>query len=102
GRDVDGAARGVLRQRGYGDLFKHGTGHGVGFAAINHNARPRIHPASDDVLEAGMVFNVEPAVYVEGYGGIRHCDVVAATDTGAEVLTPFQASLMSLDVPTGA
>ena len=38
-----------------------------------------------------MVFNVEPAVYIDGYGGLRHCDMVALTAGGAEVLTPFQA-----------
>jgi Xaa-Pro aminopeptidase len=86
----------VLAERGFGPQFKHGTGHGVGFAAIDHNARPRIHPASDDVLEVGMVFNVEPAVYVEGWGGLRHCDLVAVTGEGAELLTPFQASLEEL------
>jgi Xaa-Pro aminopeptidase len=91
GRAVDRAAREVLFERGFGDAFKHSTGHGVGFAAIDHNARPRLHPESDDELEAGMVFNVEPAVYFEGYGGVRHCDVVALAEGGAEVLTPFQA-----------
>jgi len=39
-----------------------------------------------------MVFNVEPAVYFESYGGLRHCDMVAVTGTGVQVLTPFQAS----------
>ena len=37
-----------------------------------------------------MVFNVEPAIYIDGYGGLRHCDVVAITENGVEVLTPFQ------------
>jgi Xaa-Pro aminopeptidase len=89
--DVDRAAREVLRQRGLGKEFLHPTGHGVGFGAISPNARPRLHPHSPDLLEEGMVFNVEPAVYFEGYGGLRHCDLVAVTAQGAEVLTPFQA-----------
>jgi Xaa-Pro aminopeptidase len=90
--DVDRAAREVLRSRGFGDdQFRHPAGHGVGFSAIAPGAMPRIHPHSPDVLETGMVFNVEPAVYIEGYGGARHCDVVAVTASGAEVLTPFQA-----------
>jgi len=96
--DVDAAAREVMDARGFGREFKHGLGHGVGFAAISHNARPRLHPASDDVLEAGMVFNVEPAIYVEGYGGMRHCDVVAVTEAGAEVLTPFQTGVEQLTI----
>ncbi|HEX5438068.1 MAG TPA: Xaa-Pro peptidase family protein [Gemmatimonadaceae bacterium] len=94
--DVDRAARDVLAARGFGDAFKHSTGHGVGFAAINHNARPRLHPASGDTLESGMVFNVEPAVYFDGYGGLRQCDVVAATDEGCELLTPFQGRVEEL------
>ncbi len=96
--DVDRAAREVLEARGLGREYKHSTGHGVGFAAINHNARPRLHPKSADVLEAGMVFNVEPAVYLDGYGGLRHCDVVALTMNGVEMLTPFQASPAELAV----
>ena len=42
-------------------------------------------------LREGMVFNVEPAVYVNGYGGIRHCDMVAVTAAGYELLTDFQS-----------
>ena len=87
---VDRAAREVLTKHGFGDHFPHSTGHGVGFNAISANARPRIHPASDEVLEAGMTFNIEPAVYIEGYGGARHCDMVAVTETGMELLTDFQ------------
>jgi Xaa-Pro aminopeptidase len=94
--DVDRAARDVLKARGFGSEFKHSTGHGVGFSAINANAQPRIHPKSDDSLEVGMVFNVEPAIYIKGYGGIRHCDMVTVTERGAEVLTGFQLSVGEL------
>jgi Xaa-Pro dipeptidase len=96
--EVDRAARELLRERGFGPAFKHPTGHGVGFAAINHDAEPCLHPASPARLETGMVFNVEPGVYFEGYGGIRHCDMVAVTETGAEVLTPFQAGVEDFTV----
>jgi Xaa-Pro aminopeptidase len=95
-REVDRAARDVLAQHGLGHSFPHGTGHGVGFAAIDHQATPRIHPASEDVLEKGMVFNLEPAVYLEGWGGVRHCDMVAVTSDGAELLTAFQSGLEEL------
>jgi Xaa-Pro aminopeptidase len=88
-KQVDAAARDVLERHGFGDAFKHSTGHGVGFAAADPNALPRIHPASPDVLEEGMTFNVEPAIYIEGVGGIRHCDVVACTSSGADVLTGY-------------
>ncbi len=89
-REVDQAARSVMRAHGFGDKeFKHPTGHGVGYAAANGDALPRIHPDSPDVLTEGMTFNVEPAAYLEGYGGMRHCDVVAVGADGVEVLTEY-------------
>jgi Xaa-Pro aminopeptidase len=94
--DVDHAARETLAEHGFRKEFKHSTGHGIGFAAISANARPRIHPKSDEILQSGMVFNVEPAVYIDGFGGIRHCDMVAVTDSGVEMLTPFQSALEEL------
>jgi Xaa-Pro dipeptidase len=87
---IDAAAREVVSASGYGKAFKHATGHGVGFAAINHNALPRIHPLSEDILEPGMVFNIEPAVYIPGLGGMRQCNMVAVKDGGFELLTGFQ------------
>ena len=98
--EVDRAARDVLRRHGLGAQFKHSTGHGVGFAVIAHNALPRIHEKSDEVLETGMVFNVEPAVYIEGWGGMRHCDMVAVGAAGADLLTPFQATAEELVLTT--
>jgi Xaa-Pro aminopeptidase len=88
-KQVDQAARSVLDKHGYGKEFKHALGHGVGFAAANAKGRPRIQPAFPDVLESGMIFNVEPAIYFDGYGGMRHCDVVAVTAKGVQVLTEF-------------
>lgn len=89
-REVDKAARSVMAAHGFDDrLFKHATGHGVGFAAANGSALPRIHPDSPDVLTEGMTFNVEPAAYFPDYGGMRHCDVIAVGADGAEVLTDF-------------
>ena len=89
GAQVDHAVRTVMEAHGLGKAFKHAAGHGVGFAAANPNGRPRIHPRSPDVLEAGMTFNLEPAAYFDDYGGMRHCDVIAVTTTGAEVITNF-------------
>lgn len=94
--DVDRAARDVMRDHGFEAAFKHPTGHGVGFTAIDHNAPPRLHPKSEEVLETGMVFNVEPGLYFEGFGGIRHCDMVAVTPNGRELLTPFFSDGRSL------
>jgi Xaa-Pro aminopeptidase len=97
-RDVERAARAVLERRGYGTAFTHGTGHGVGFAAIDHTAIPRLHPASPDTLESGMVFNIEPAIYLDGVTGVRHCDVVALGEHSATVLTSFHDSVGELAV----
>jgi Xaa-Pro aminopeptidase len=94
--DVDRAAREVLARWGYADAFKHATGHGVGFSAIDHGERPRIHPASSDILESGMVFNVEPGVYIPGLGGVRDCNMVAVTESGYELLSPFHLGLDEL------
>jgi Xaa-Pro aminopeptidase len=96
---VDHAARQALESRGYGKTFRHATGHGVGFAAVDHAARPHIHPLSTDVLEPGMTFNVEPAIYNDGVCGIRHCDMVTVTQTGCEILTDFQSDLDELVLP---
>ena len=94
--DVDHAAREELKSRGYGKEFRHQAGHGVGFAAIDHNAAPRIHPEPNETLQTGMVFNLEPAIYIENFGGLRHCDVVAVTPDGAKVLTDFQTEIKDL------
>ncbi len=95
-REVDRAAREVMTAAGYGKQFRHATGHGVGFAAIDHDAYPRIHPCSEDVLEAGMVFNVEPAAYFDGEFGIRQCDMVAVRENGCELLTDFDGGMDEL------
>lgn len=94
--DVDAAARRVIQDFGLEQYLKHGTGHGVGFSPMSAYSIPRVHASSPDVLEEGMVFNVEPAVYIEDYGGIRHCDMVAVTRTGHELLTDFQSDIESL------
>ncbi len=86
-RDVDSAARSVMRDAGFGPAFKHGLGHGFGFQAINHAAAPVLHPASNDVLRAGMIHNMEPAVYLDGTGGFRLNDNVAVTHDSAELLS---------------
>lgn len=95
---VDAAARRVLSGRGFGQYFTHGLGHNVGFSAISAEFPPRLHPASPDHLEVGMTFNVEPSIYIPGFGGLRHCDVVTLHPKGPEVLTPFQADLAELVV----
>lgn len=92
------AAHKVLADEGFAAQSRHSLGHGVGFHAINHHARPVIHPHSKDVLEEGMVFSLVPAIYLESQGGLRHCDMVTVTADGVEVLTPFQSDPYALQV----
>lgn len=87
GKDADNAARQVMDSAGLGQAFKHGLGHGFGFQAINHAAAPVLHPASSSVLADGMIHNMEPAVYIEGQGGLRLNDNVLVRTTGNEVLS---------------
>ena len=76
-----------MGKAGFGPAFKHGLGHGFGFQAINHDAAPILHPASNAVLRSGMVHNMEPAAYLEGKGGIRLNDNVLVRNDGNEVLS---------------
>ena len=93
---VDAAARGVLRERGLGDAFGHGTGHGLG---LDVHEEPRVgRPRADlpDVaLEPGMVFTIEPGAYLPGFGGVRIEDDVLVTATGCEVLTRVPRELLA-------
>jgi Xaa-Pro aminopeptidase/Xaa-Pro dipeptidase len=91
--ELDQIARMVFEAHDLGAAFKHPTGHGAGFRALDHTARPRLHPKSDDVLEAGMILKLEPGAYLEEHGGVRKSDMVAVTDYGAEVLSPFHWEL---------
>lgn len=82
--EVDAAAREVIKAAGYGDNFGHGLGHGVGL--VVHEA-PRLGPKSEDTLAAGMVFTIEPGIYLPGWGGVRTEDLVVLRDHGVEVIS---------------
>ena len=88
--EVDKACRDYIEDMGYGAYFTHSTGHGLGI--IVHDPMG-IGPNSDFKLEEGMVFTVEPGIYIEGIGGIRIEDDVVVTSSGHEVLTKASKKL---------
>jgi len=90
GRFIDGAAREVIARAGYGKFFGHGTGHGVGLAV---HEEPLISPRGRGVVEEGMVFTVEPGIYIPGWGGVRLEDMVSVTSRGCERLTVLAKEL---------
>ena len=91
--EVDGAARGVLREAGLDEYFTHSTGHGVG---IEIHEAPRIAKEQDVELVPGMVVTIEPGIYIAGKFGIRIEDMVVVTDRAQRVLTPAPKALIEL------
>ena len=73
GEAADAIARTFIKEAGYGDAFGHSLGHGVGREV---HEMPRLGPNSTDVLSNGMVFSIEPGVYLPGWGGVRIEDLV--------------------------
>lgn len=93
-KDVDAAARGVIENAGYGEHFRHSTGHGVGLEI--HEA-PSLFGRSKAVLEPGMVVTIEPGIYVPGFCGVRIEDMALITESGYENLTTAPKELIMLD-----
>ena len=93
--DVDAAARKVIADAGLGDRFFHRTGHGLGLEA---HEDPSLDPGSTTVLEVGMVFSVEPGIYIPGWGGVRIEDDVVVEAGGCRLLTRADRSLRQVPI----
>jgi Xaa-Pro aminopeptidase len=93
---VDRAVLAYFEEQGILDTWSQHTGHAIGLR--NHEA-PFLDVGDETVIEPGMVFTIEPGVYVAGLGGFRHSDTVAVTPDGIELLTDYPSDIESLTLP---
>lgn len=92
--EVDDAARQVITDAGYGEHFVHRTGHGMG---VEVHETPYITSTSQTVLDEGMVFSIEPGIYLPGRFGLRLEDIVILRKDGPEVLSELPRDLQIID-----
>ncbi len=90
GGEIDNLARTVIEQTGYGDAFGHGLGHGIGLA---FHEQPHLGPNSSEHLVNGMVFTIEPGIYLAGWGGVRIEDVVVMENGKPRVISKARKNL---------
>lgn len=94
-RQIDAVARDFIIAQGYGERFGHGLGHGVGLEVHEY---PTVSPRSEDVASEGMVFTIEPGIYIPDLGGVRIEDMVLVTTDGCRRLTRLEKNLLILPV----
>ncbi|MBL0386472.1 aminopeptidase P family protein [Tumebacillus sp. ITR2] len=90
---VDAAARQTIEGFGYGEFFTHRVGHGLG---IEVHEFPSMHGNNEQELVPGMVFTIEPGIYLPNIGGVRIEDDVLVTENGVEILTSYPKELQIL------
>jgi Xaa-Pro aminopeptidase len=88
--ELDRLARTTIAQAGHGKHFGHATGHGIGLMV---HEGPSLSALSKGVVDEGMVFTVEPGVYIAGWGGVRIEDMVLVTADGHRILTSLPREL---------
>jgi len=93
GRDADAIARQYIERAGYGELFGHSLGHGIG---LEVHESPRLARTADNALPENAVVTIEPGVYRPGWGGVRIEDDVVLGADGPQILTHFPRELLEL------
>jgi Xaa-Pro dipeptidase len=93
---VDRAVRAYVSDHGLGDQWRHHVGHNVG---IRYHEGPFLDIGDETIMEPGMLFTVEPGLYLPGVGGFRHSDTIVVTDDEPEFLTDYPRDLGSLVLP---
>jgi Xaa-Pro aminopeptidase len=91
--DIDGAARDVIQDAGYGEFFVHRTGHGIG---LEVHEEPYIRDDNSQLMAAGMTFTIEPGIYLAGRGGVRIEDDMVITASGVESLSDMPRSVIPM------
>ena len=91
GKEVDGAARKVIEDAGYGEFFGHGYGHSLG---LEIHEPPNCNPSGEVVMQPGMITSAEPGIYLPGKFGVRIEDVVIFTESGCENITKSPKNLI--------
>ena len=94
--DIDMATRRLLQEHGYAHNLLHRTGHGMG---LQGHEPPFLAEADETVAELGMVFSIEPGIYLPGIGGFRHSDTVLVTEDGCVSLTAAPDTIDELVLP---
>jgi len=92
-KELDSIARNHIIRKGYGDYFGHGLGHGIG---LDVHEKPVVSFRGEGVVQAGMVFTIEPGIYLPGWGGVRIEDTVCVTSDGCRPLTRVPKDLIIL------
>ncbi|WP_409271790.1 M24 family metallopeptidase [Neobacillus sp. SCS-31] len=91
---IDRAARNVIKEAGYGQYFNNRVGHGLG---IEVHEEPSVHENNEQLVESGLLFTVEPGIYIPGFGGVRIEENVYINEDGtARLLTTFPTELMRI------
>lgn len=92
--EIDKIARDYISDKGYGDFFTHGLGHGIG---LEIHEFPFLSSKDDTILEPGFIITVEPGIYLPGIGGVRIEDDILVTNDGFENLTNITKELICVN-----